>query len=95
MTLIVQNLVQNGLKFSEDGIVKIEVTKKSLSFATKGDPLMEPIWKYFEPFYKENSTRNSSGTGLGLYISKKAAESLGFYLDYKSINGSNMFIVKL
>ena len=73
----------------------VEVTKYSVVFSTKGAPLIKPIWKYFEPFYKENSSRNSNGTGLGLYISKKAAESLGFCLDYEHIDEANRFIIRL
>jgi len=91
LKLILQNLIQNGLKFSSDGMVIIDILSDKIEVTTTGEELAEPVWKYFEPFYKENSVRNKTGTGLGLYISKKAAELLGFKLIYIYKNGKNTF----
>ena len=83
---IVRNLVDNGVKFTEEGIVSmsarpgaepgrvtIEVTDTGTGIAS------EDLASIFDAFHQlgESSTRRTGGVGLGLSIVKQLAEALG------------------
>ena len=89
LTQIIYNLIENGLKFTKEGSVEVQVNslhkngnKHLLTFVIKdsgrGIP-PENRQSIFQAFSRvDNSrTRSSSGAGLGLAISKKYAELLG------------------
>lgn len=85
---VLLNLVNNGLKFTEEGHVKIELSlqktpdEQIVNFAIKdtGIGISEKAQrKLFTPFKQaETSTsRQYGGTGLGLAISSKLIEAMG------------------
>jgi len=81
MKQVMHNLMQNGLRYSQEktgkatltinaGLVKDQQSFVEVIDSGKG---IEPdeVHRLFEPFY----TTDNSGTGLGLYISKELCES--------------------
>lgn len=88
-SIAVKNLIDNAIKHSADKEVKIVCKEDSVTFINKGDKLQQDLEKYFEPFYKENST--TGGFGLGLYIVHKILKAHRFDLQYSFKDGCNFF----
>lgn len=82
MELLIHNLIENALKYSPsdkpvDVILTIENQTTSLQIKDQGKGITEnEKRKIFEKFYRtgDENTRQSKGTGLGLYLSKKIVE---------------------
>jgi protein-histidine pros-kinase len=100
---ILYNLIGNSIKFTKDGTIKVKImandkfVKISVSDSGKGIS-KEDMPRLFQKFGKlENSYETmaeSSGTGLGLYITKQLVEGMGGKISAKSdgINkGSEFF----
>ncbi|QZY55253.1 ATP-binding protein [Crassaminicella profunda] len=95
---VLVNLIDNALKFTEEGWIHMDVNikeeenKHKLYFSVKdtgvGIP-KEELPHIFDSFKQasinENYTRNSVGTGLGLAISKQLVEALGGSISAKSV----------
>lgn len=99
---ILQNLVTNALKYTHEGSVTIGVRQNGglnvfvkdtgIGISKSDQPHM------FEKFYRSEDyrTRESSGTGLGLYISKKLADKLGYQLTFESrLNHGSTFTLHI
>lgn len=100
---ILQNYVTNALKYSEKGtvqlIVKADPDRKGVIFEVKDTGIgisQSDKPHIFEKFYRSEDyrTRQSSGTGLGLYVSKKLAQRMGgnVWLESKINKGSSFFL---
>ncbi|SMO40301.1 Signal transduction histidine kinase [Saccharicrinis carchari] len=88
---IISNLLNNAIKFTEEGTVRLSATQKSdqIIFSVEDTGIgisEENTEKIFERFYKieDDSSRLYSGTGLGLAIAKSLSELLGGVLSVKS-----------
>jgi len=108
LTQILNNLMSNAVKFTEEGSVKLNV--KALEYDDKTVTLQfniidtgvgiaeEKKEEIFESFTQEraNTTRVFGGTGLGLTISKKLIQLQGgdIYLESEKDKGS-VFTVEL
>ncbi|HWH79849.1 MAG TPA: GAF domain-containing sensor histidine kinase, partial [Candidatus Binatus sp.] len=102
---IVQNLVNNAIKFTEKGVVRVsarhllEADTIEIRVADSGIGIapdkLESIFEMFQQADSSNS-RKYGGVGLGLYIVKKFAELLGgsVIVESKLAEGST-FIVTL
>ena len=98
---IVQNLVTNALKYTKEGGITIRAkqTKAGLIIEVEdtGIGISKSDQKHiFEKFYRSEDyrTRESSGTGLGLYVCKKLAEKIGLSLTFESrLNHGSTFTV--
>ncbi|MCU0429098.1 MAG: ATP-binding protein [Cytophagaceae bacterium] len=99
---IIQNLVENSIKYQDrtkdQRSVKVSVTQSSdevrLIIADNGIGIEESkVPKIFDMFFRANS--NTSGTGLGLHITKMNVEKLGgtIAVDSKFGVGSTFSIV--
>jgi two-component system, sensor histidine kinase and response regulator len=93
---ILINLLNNGLKFTAEGGVKLDVScpdPDHLAFAVSDTGIGIPadrIRDLFESFTQLDATitKRYGGTGLGLAISKKLAELLGGAIDVQSTEGT-------
>lgn len=96
LSQILGNLVSNGIKFTEEGQVTIEVEKKGseagydeIIFKIKdtGNGISEQhLTKIFDSFFQPQSvtTRKQGGSGLGLAIVKQLVELYGSQVHVKS-----------
>lgn len=88
---IIQNLIFNAIKYSKSYMsISIKEFEDNTTFIIKNDVynLKKSDLKYlFQRFYTVDKSRNSSGTGLGLFIVKILLEKIGG--DIKEINLEN------
>ena len=98
---VTANLIENAIKYTLSGDVVVDVTgdEKNVTVSIQDSGIgipAEDIPHLFQKFYRvDNSdTREIGGTGLGLYLSRKLAESMSGYLrvesEYKK--GSTFFL---
>lgn len=81
LQMLVNNLVENAIKYSpREGLITIALTKKGrhtlLSVADEGQGIPDDEKKkIFGKFYRsgQEATRQTKGTGLGLYLCRKIA----------------------
>jgi signal transduction histidine kinase len=100
---ILQNLVTNAIKYTKQGSITLKGRKTSsgvvLSVVDTGIGISKSDQKHmFEKFYRSEDyrTRESSGTGLGLYVCKKLAEKIGLSLVFESrLNHGSSFILTI
>jgi signal transduction histidine kinase/HAMP domain-containing protein len=102
---IVSNLINNALKFTEEG--KVTVSARlchdeelfELQVADTGPGIPEDrLERIFEKFHQVDSatTRNFSGAGLGLYIVKTFVDLLSGTIEVKSrVGAGSTFTVRL
>jgi two-component system OmpR family sensor kinase len=83
-------MIDNGIKYSTDGIVKIVFKDNELMFETKGECIKYPLKYYIEPFTKENPSKNSFG--LGLYLVDNILKLHNQVLAHEYKDGKNIFI---
>jgi signal transduction histidine kinase len=85
---IISNLLDNAVKYSppESTITiagRVEGSAAVISVADQGDGIDQELQdKIFDRFYQvdQSSTRQTGGTGLGLYICRKLASAVGGHL---------------
>jgi len=100
---IIQNLVNNAIKFTEEGSVTVAVRSINgvVEFEIRDTGIGIPddsLVSIFEMFRQADSskTRGYGGTGVGLYIVKKFTEALNGQIHVESIVGKGTtFIVTL
>lgn len=81
---LLQNLITNAIKYTKKGSVTIIIKQRAdeITFAVKDSGIgisKSDQSKIFGKFYRSEDyrTRESSGTGLGLYVAMKLASKLG------------------
>ncbi|MBI4085050.1 MAG: hypothetical protein HY432_00900 [Candidatus Liptonbacteria bacterium] len=78
---VVQNLIDNAIKYTPQGFVKIELKKenKTINFSVTDSGLgvsKELLSQIFEEFVRDERVKAKIlGTGLGLYIARKIVEA--------------------
>lgn len=92
LSLAIKNLLDNGIKYSKSKHVTLRSTSEGLEIISQGEKLKHPLSYYVEPFSQEE--KRSSGFGLGLYIVHSILEKLGCGLEYKYVDGNNIFVIK-
>jgi len=95
-------LIDNAIKFSNDGIVKFGYetdNQNTMFFVTNNGSQIneENRNKIFESFYKQNTIDNEDivGLGIGLPLVKKMSELLGGKVDFASNETETTFFVTL
>jgi two-component system OmpR family sensor kinase len=91
MTLVIKNLIDNGMKYGKDKCVMLQTNHGMIEVISQGDALKHPLSYYTEPF--SQAEKRSSGFGLGLYIVHSILEKLGYRLGYKHREGKNIFML--
>ncbi len=91
MTLVLKNLIDNGIKYGKDKCVMVSNHKNTIEIISKGDALTHPLAYYTEPFSQKE--KRSSGFGLGLYIVDSILEKLNYRLEYKHEDKKNIFML--
>lgn len=89
-TTAIKNMIDNAMKYSHDGHIRILMKNKELCFENKGECLSHPLQYFIEPFTKENPSKNSFG--LGLYLVDSILKAHGQVLAHEYENGVNRFI---
>lgn len=88
---LLQNLMTNAIKYTKEGEVKIICEQKGdkITFAVKDSGIgisKSDQAKIFQKFFRSEDyrTRETGGTGLGLYIAMKLAHQLGTKIELSS-----------
>ncbi len=88
---LLQNFITNGIKYTKEGAVTIiaKRTKNVVTFAVTDTGMgisRSDQQKVFHKFYRSEDyrIRESSGTGLGLYVSTQLAHKLQTHIQLKS-----------
>lgn len=101
---ILQNFITNAIKYTAEGKIEIIATPNGthdvdVSIKDTGIGMSTHDLKHiFEKFYRSEDyrTRQSSGTGLGLYVTKKLIEMTHSTLDVQSkLNHGSTFTITL
>jgi signal transduction histidine kinase len=98
---ILQNFLTNALKYTQNGsiTIKVDVAPDGTNFTVSDTGIglsASDKNKIFQKFYRSEDyrTRQTGGTGLGLYITHKLAEKLGITISFTSrLNHGSAFTV--
>jgi two-component system OmpR family sensor kinase len=89
-SIAIKNMIDNGIKYSEDSKIHIFADQNSIDFLSKGSKLQKEISYYTEPFTQGEQNQTNS-FGLGLYIVDSILKAHDKYLAYEYKNGYNIF----
>lgn len=100
---LLQNFITNSLKYTKEGSITLEVkrAKDSVHFTVRDTGIgmsKTDQEKIFNKFYRAEDyrTRETSGTGLGLYVSAKLSKKLGTKIELSSrLNHGSSFSFSL
>jgi PAS domain S-box-containing protein len=88
---IIENLLSNAIKYGkEGGIITLSIIQEGgeYIFSCKDDGIgikTKDQEKIFTPFFRaENARKHADGTGMGLYLTKNIAESIGHRIWFSS-----------
>lgn len=99
---VLLNLLTNSIKFTKEGriVVRLDYIDKTIRFEVEDTGIgisredEEKVFKPFERFGRRES--ETSGTGIGLFISREIINSMGSNLQFRSIPGkATKFFFKL
>jgi len=87
-TLIIKNLLDNGIKYSTDKHIRVIIDNNQLQIINQAPALTEPLENYFKPFHT-----SKKGLGLGIYIVKSILDIHMMTLKYEHKEGQNIFSI--
>lgn len=100
---LLQNFITNALKYTKTGSITLRVNRKSntVTFEVQDTGIgisKTDQAKIFQKFYRSEDyrTRETGGTGLGLYVATKLAKKLGTKINFESrLNHGSSFSITL
>lgn len=100
---LLQNFITNALKYTKEGSVTLEVSQRDgvVTFGVKDTGIgisKSDQAKIYNKFYRSEDyrTRETSGTGLGLYVAAKLASKIGTKIELDSrLNHGSTFSIRL
>ena len=105
---VLENIIDNAMKFSDErkdihiGLTQIDAGSTDdgsieLRVSNYGSGIHgERLERIFEPFFRESTGRNETGTGLGLASAKHIVEAHGWTIHATSeANGLTSFVIRL
>ena len=100
---LLQNFITNAIKYTHEGTIVIDAkvtnTHVTIAVTDSGIGISKADQKrVFDKFYRAEDyrTRETNGTGLGLYVAEKLAKKLGARIDMKSrLNHGSTFSINL
>ena len=93
LSIALKNLIDNALKYTKQKPITIAVKDKRISVKSRGEKLTKPIQYYYEAFTQEDSSRESKGYGVGLWLVKNILDKHSFDLEYSYEDGENIFTI--
>ena len=93
LVTVFKNLIDNGIKYSSEGKVRVLQKGESILFYNAGEPWPQQcsLETLSEPFLHHHENENSFG--LGLYIIKSIIDAHNFTLEYRYEKGHHCFEV--
>ncbi|MFG5138877.1 ArsS family sensor histidine kinase [Campylobacter lari] len=91
-TTAMKNMIDNAIKYSDENIVTIIITKDYLCFKNQGKALDQDLKYYTQAFTQ--GKKNKDSFGLGLYIVKTILDAHKLKLFYEYKDGYNYFYFK-
>lgn len=91
-TTAIKNMIDNGIKYSSTGLMKVRLEGENILFLNEGLELKYPLEYYIEPFTKDHPTKDSFG--LGLYIVDAILREHEYLLGYERRGEFNCFMFK-
>lgn len=97
---VIQNLISNGLKYSS-GKMLFEVTEGEKITLFVSNSVLDSVSgaidpeRIFDRLYRADSSRNSEGTGLGLYICRKMTEGMNGHIGASCSDGRLVVKIEL
>jgi two-component system, OmpR family, sensor kinase len=88
--IVIKNLMDNGIKYSEDSKVLVTLEENKIVFSSKGSELTEPLDYYLEAFVGE---KRKNSFGLGLYIVNTILLRHKMVMSYIYKDNYNAFII--
>jgi signal transduction histidine kinase len=90
--ILIGNLLLNALKYSpKESLIEINFSKNEIRISNNAEENSLDSEKLFKRFQRQN--HQEKGTGLGLEIAKKIADSFNVKLNYKFENNRHFFIL--
>lgn len=89
---MLKNLIDNALKYSDDGRVEVISDRNYFLVKNSGKRLKHSFENYLKPFFREEH-QEVGGMGLGLYIINHICNIQGFNLIYEYENNHHIFKV--
>jgi len=88
-----KNLIENGIKYSSDQTVIVDIYSNRVTVSSKGEELKKSLEYYTQPFTQEK--KSQKGYGLGLYIASEILKLHHFNLKYHYRDGYNCFSINI
>ena len=88
-TTAIKNMIDNGLKYSQDKTLQIDIREDFICFKNSGAELDNSLEYYTQAFTQSSKQKDSFG--LGLHIVDTILKSHGMKLDYTYEEGVNLF----